>query len=179
MTRKKVEPSEHQHQAALIQWCDVHKYRVPELGLLFAIPNGGKRSIGVAVKLKAEGVRPGVPDLFLPVPRDSDWIHDPAHGLFVEMKIRGNGTTKEQAQWITTLQERGYMCIVCYTWHDAAHQILEYLGLEHMIDELIGDVARYLKQPRQARQDGSGEAARTKTRGSTSKPEKGAQTRME
>jgi hypothetical protein len=172
MTKKKAEASEHQHQAALIHWCDVHKYRVPELGLLFAIPNGGKRSISVAVKLKAEGVQSGIPDLFLPVPRDSDWIHDAAHGLFVEMKIRGNSTTKEQAQWIVTLQGRGYASIVCYTGGEAAHHILEYLGLEHMIDELIGDVARYLKHPRQTRQDGSGEAARTKTRASTSKRQK-------
>ena len=34
----------------------------------FAVPNGGLRHIRVAAKLKAEGVRPGVPDLCFILP---------------------------------------------------------------------------------------------------------------
>ena len=35
---------------------------------LFAIPNGGARHIGTAIKLKSEGVTAGVSDLFLMIP---------------------------------------------------------------------------------------------------------------
>ena len=61
--------SEHQEQKALIQWARLNQQRFPELDLLFAIPNGGLRNIRVARKLKSEGVKPGVSDLFLPVAR--------------------------------------------------------------------------------------------------------------
>ena len=50
--------------------------RHPQLALIFAIPNGGKRHIGTARKLKAEGVRSGVPDIFLACPRMPYDFHD-------------------------------------------------------------------------------------------------------
>ena len=67
-------------QAALISWAEAYERIYPELALLYHIPNGGKRDRIVAAKLKAQGVKPGVPDLCLPVPRGK------YHGLYIEMK---------------------------------------------------------------------------------------------
>ena len=54
--------SEHDEQVLIFKWARLSEGRWPELALLFAIPNGGHRHKAVAAKLKAEGVRAGVPD---------------------------------------------------------------------------------------------------------------------
>lgn len=73
-------PTEAQEQATLFSWAEMQSGRRPELRLLFHIPNGGSRGKAEAARFKMEGVKPGVPDLFLPVPRG------PWHGLFIELK---------------------------------------------------------------------------------------------
>ena len=55
--------SEHAHQVALFDWANLHLGRMPELAAMYAIPNGGARSKATAGKLKAEGVKAGVPDI--------------------------------------------------------------------------------------------------------------------
>ena len=110
---------EHKEQVALIQWFDLqikdHK--------IFAIPNGGDRNIVVAKKLKAEGVRAGVPDLFLPTAKGI------FHGLFIEMKAGKNKVTEKQSEWIDYLNSRGFKAMACYSWLEAKQEIETYLGL--------------------------------------------------
>ena len=79
--------SEHDEQVALFQWAGYQLGACPELALMFAIPNGGDRHPAVAGKLRDEGVKAGVPDIFLPVPRGK------YHGMFY-----GNEVWEEQAQ---------------------------------------------------------------------------------
>jgi hypothetical protein len=116
--------SEHDDQAALYQWAGLQIRKYPELGLMFAIPNGGDRHIAVARKLQAEGVKRGVPDNFLPVPRGS------YHGLWIEMKYGKNKATAEQMAWHEALRGKGYQVEVCYGWERAAEIIVKYLGEE-------------------------------------------------
>lgn len=116
--------SEHDEQAALIDWCDFHKTQYPILDYLFAIPNGGKRYLGTARKLKAEGVKPGVLDLFLPVPSQG------RHGLFIEMKYGKNTLSDNQKIWQARLMNQGYKVEICYNWEEAAQAIMDYLNLE-------------------------------------------------
>lgn len=113
--------SEHTEQCALFDWAESRSRRHPELKLMFAVPNGGARHIAVGRKLKAEGVKAGVPDIFLPVPRNG------FHGLFIEMKFGKNKMTTIQQWWKVKLQERGYQHLVCYGWEEASVGILEYL----------------------------------------------------
>lgn len=111
-------PTEHQEQVMLFAW----SAHIPDLRLMHAIPNGGKRDIRTAAMLKAEGVKPGVPDIFLPVPRGG------YHGLYIELKRRKGGTvTKEQEAWIKALCEKGYQCAVCHGWEAARDEILDYI----------------------------------------------------
>lgn len=117
--------SEHQHQVALIEWFDA---AYPLLrGRLFAIPNGGQRNKVVAAKLKAEGVRSGVPDLFLPVPRrTSSGIF--LAGLFIELKAGKNKPTPAQLDWLGWLGREGYAAFCCTGWDAARETIVDYLG---------------------------------------------------
>lgn len=50
--------SEHSDQCAIFEWVALNEGRLPELGLLFHVPNGGKRDKVTAARLKAEGVKP-------------------------------------------------------------------------------------------------------------------------
>jgi hypothetical protein len=98
------------------------KWKVPEC-LLFAVPNGGHRNIITAKKLKDEGVRAGVPDLFLAVPRGI-W-----HGLFVEMKRNKHCKPSEnQERMLKLLQTRGYHTVVAHSFDEAVEAIRNYLG---------------------------------------------------
>lgn len=124
MNRKKNgQPSEHAEQATFIQWCDLHGYEYPELTRVFAIPNGGFRSAKTAGELKAEGVRAGVPDLCLPVPRG------PYHGLYMETKVPPNKPTLHQIEWITFLEAQGYAAAVCYGCAGLIETVTWYLAL--------------------------------------------------
>lgn len=121
--------TEHGHQAALFCWCAANIAKHPELALLHAIPNGGLRSKAQAGKLKAEGVKPGVPDCFLPVARGG------YHGIYIEMKKpamqpkRGGagGVSEDQKKFITSLRSNGYAVEVCYSWEHAKNLLCLYL----------------------------------------------------
>jgi len=91
-------PTEHWEQVQLFSWAE----NLPELELMHAIPNGGKRDIRVALKLKEEGVKAGVPDICLPVPRSGK------HGLYIELKRRKYGrVSADQLKWLEALSHQG------------------------------------------------------------------------
>ena len=113
---------EHLQQVHLMAWADAYTHEHPELRWLFAIPNGGARNVRVASKLKMEGVKSGVWDLFLPVPRGK------YHGFFIEMKWGKNKLTPNQAEFGEFVNGMGYLTAVCYDWNDAADKIECYLA---------------------------------------------------
>ena len=116
-------PTEHLEQATLVSWFED---AYPSLRI-FAIPNGAtlagtiqQRSKQVN-KLKAEGMRTGVPDLFIPA---KNAIYA---GLFIEMKRSKGGTlSNEQKDWLNFLNEQGYKASVCAGYSDAVSIILDY-----------------------------------------------------
>ena len=65
--------AEHREQVKLFAWAEWERIDRPELGLLFAVPNGGRRDAVTGARLKAEGVKAGVPDVWLPVARRVPW----------------------------------------------------------------------------------------------------------
>jgi len=83
------------------------------------------RTITEAKRFKAEGVKKGVPDLFLPVSISG------YHGLFIEMKRpdHKNKPTAEQKDWITYLNMSGYKAVVCYGYEEAVKEIQRYYGI--------------------------------------------------
>lgn len=119
------DPTESVEQQRLFQWAALQAASRPELEMLYHIPNGGARSKATAGRLKAEGVRAGVPDLCLPVPRAQ------YHGLYIELKRQHGGqTSPSQKDWLRRLSAQGYDTAVCHGWEDAASMIMAYLRQE-------------------------------------------------
>lgn len=110
------------NQTALFAWAERNLDKYPDLKWMYAIPNGGHRHVSVAVKLKAEGVKAGVPDVCLPAARRG------CHGLYLEMKVGDNKPTVGQEAYIDYLKSAGYCVHVCYSAVDARKAIEWYLG---------------------------------------------------
>ena len=111
--------TEHTEQVALIQW---YRMQYPKHSkYLWAIPNGSHRHIVTAVKLKAEGVMPGVSDIFLMIPKGG-W-----HGLFIEMKVKGGKLSDSQKEFMGMAILMGYQAVVCFGFDEAKDAITEYL----------------------------------------------------
>lgn len=132
--------TEHGHQAALFLWAIINRERLPMLKWMHAIPNGGGRSIVTATNLKAEGVKSGVSDVFLPYAMKTalntkqagaGWIWK--HGLYIEMKKPKRGkkeagkTSNKQDEFRDDMRAAGYACAVCFTWVEASETIEAYL----------------------------------------------------
>jgi|SRR3990167_8361186 len=116
--------SEHQIAVAvMVWWAYSHKrIGVPDHRLLFAIPNGGLRNIRVAMNLKAEGVRAGIPDYFLAVPRQGK------AGLFIELKAENGRLSPEQGEMLELFGDQGYGRSIAYGTDEAIKAIEGYLS---------------------------------------------------
>lgn len=123
-------PTEDMEQISLMRWAKAASGRYPELAMLHHIPNGGSRHPLEAKRFKDMGVKPGVPDLCLPVPRG------PYHGLYIELKrLHGGRVSEEQRWWQNHLSHQGYRAAICLGWEAARLVILDYLGAEANRDE--------------------------------------------
>lgn len=108
-------PLESSTQKEFIRWFDL---QYPHIGnLLFHPANGGTRNVREAVNLKAQGVRKGVSDIILLVPRGT------YHGLVMELKRKGCKPTKEQLEFLHALQAKGY----CTAWHDDLEEAITFV----------------------------------------------------
>ena len=113
--------SEHVEQMLVVQWSKMMEQFCPELALLHAIPSGGHRHKKVGVYMKAEGVKRGVPDLCLPVPRQG------YNGFYIENKFGDNYATLEQREWLVALVEQGYRCDLLYGADSIIDALCDYM----------------------------------------------------
>lgn len=115
--------SEDAEQCEVIAWASENIDRLPGLVALFHIANGGYRDKRTANRLRALGVKKGVPDLFLATARGE------YGGLFIEMKVGRNKATPEQRAWISALNQLGYLALVCTGADETIATIERYLAL--------------------------------------------------
>lgn len=127
------------------QWDD----RLPELKWLHAIKNQGHGDRIRGSRSKAEGVREGVFDLFLPVashnsghragpriPLSQQAGLGKFHGLYIELKTldrknhKNAGASDKQLEFQADVRAQGYEAWVCHGWEDARDCLLTYLGKE-------------------------------------------------
>ena len=114
-----IEITEASIQSAFFEWLSLYsRLRLAT----FAIPNGGSRNCLEAKNLKAQGVTPGVPDLFMAVP------YNGFQGLFIELKSKTGRLSEQQKKWIDNLNDRSYKAVVCYSLDEAMNAVTEYLG---------------------------------------------------
>ena len=125
MSREKIPiPTEHDEQKALFSWLAVMEHKYPELAFVFAVPLSAKRNPKTAQYMKSEGMKAGVPDIVIPIPRGN------YHGMFIELKRKQGGkASPEQLAWSVTLGNLGYYAIICYGWDEARSEIENYLLL--------------------------------------------------
>lgn len=114
--------TEHDIQTAFFNWLAYQK-KLDGIELAFAVPNGGERNAIVGAKLKAEGVKRGVPDVLWPVARGG-FI-----GLAIEFKSPDGNPTKEQRDRIDRMQREGWYVALCWSWGAAARLVQGYAGM--------------------------------------------------
>ena len=73
--------------------------------------------------LKAEGLRPGVCDLFLPVARGGFF------GCYLEMKTKTGKLSENQKEFIAAVEKQGYLCCVAYGADEAIEFLERYLQM--------------------------------------------------
>jgi len=117
------EMTEEQHQIRLFEELDKMAVKHPELLDCTHIPNGGYRPKKTGATMRQSGVKPGFPDIFLPVARKG------RHGLFVELKSVKKSAKVSLVQQIVMLRliDYGYEAVVCYGWEEAYKAIISYL----------------------------------------------------
>jgi len=122
--------SEHAEQVAVIQWWGSYCGTVGlDERLLMAIPNAAKRSPRTGSAMKAEGLRPGCPDLMLAVPmRTEQHGRVPLfHGMFCELKATDGKARDNQIDYADVLRKAGYNCVIVYGADEAIRAIKAYV----------------------------------------------------
>lgn len=116
---------EDEEQQAIFTWAKYTSIGSEKVSdYLFHIPNGGLRNKREAARLKRQGVKAGVSDMFLPIPMRG------YAGLWVELKAKeGVKPTASQKEWIDKMVSVGYSAKVCYGSGEAIKVIKEYLGI--------------------------------------------------
>lgn len=109
---------EHNLQVVLCRYLDLKK--IP----YFAIPNGGARNIIVATKLKAEGVKKGVADLFIMVGNSKHY------GLFIEVKVGKNKQQDSQIEFESLAKKQGYAYNLVYSLDELIECLEAYLKIK-------------------------------------------------
>lgn len=105
--------SEADEQITVIEYCDLKQIPV------YHIPNEARRTPQGGAWQKRQGLRPGVPDLCVPVPRGK------YGALYIEMKSKRGKITHNQAEWIHRLRDCGNCAFVCYG-ADIALQLIDW-----------------------------------------------------
>jgi hypothetical protein len=112
--------SEESAQIVLFQWVRAAEANSPEYCYVFHVPNGGHRLPSVASRMKAAGVRRGVPDILFPV-RRGQYV-----GLAIELKTGRNRITPHQSEWLAHLRSEGWCAVVCYGAEQAWEALENY-----------------------------------------------------
>lgn len=121
-TKNAWQDSEHLLQVEVVSRALALSTKHPAVTMLHAIPSGDWRGFAVGKKLKAEGVKPGVPDLCLPVP-----VGD-YHGLYLELKRKGGTPSPDQWRFMLDLFSLGYRVHVTNHLGVALEIIEDYLN---------------------------------------------------
>lgn len=117
--------SEDEQQALFFEWVDEHKEKHPALDRIFAVPNGSNKSIAQRIVMKITGLRPGVPDVCVPIAN----VH--YIGLWIEFKRPGGGTVSlEQGLWHRKLAASGHDVRVYDSAMEAIARVIQYLNLD-------------------------------------------------
>ena len=122
LPQKKIGPfapyvgSEDNFQKAVARYLDAK-------GVLWVhCPNGGHRNVAEAAKLKAMGVKAGIPDILILEPRKF------CYGLAIELKVGKNKCTDHQKEMQRYFIAHNWHVLVSYSLDEVIHEIDKYLS---------------------------------------------------
>ena len=126
-------------QKHLIEWWAYSCRRFDcEEDELYAVPNGEKRDIVTGARLKAQGVRRGVPDLQLDVPKFGKYLGKEFHGLRLELKKPDGRVSPEQSKVLNRLRRRGHCSVVAYSYEAGCAALIQYCSGQWFSQALCG-----------------------------------------
>ena len=116
--------TEHGAQSAVFCWAAINQAKYPQLKWMHSSGNGIFTTSGHKAKEKAAGLKNGVWDIFLPVPKliGADYWS----GMYIEMKVGKNNLTEDQKEFAKTMRDY-YKLHVCRSWESARDEIIKYL----------------------------------------------------
>jgi hypothetical protein len=118
---KVIRPSEHQIQSAFFKWLAL---AYPNANCVtWATPNAARRSHQMAAIMKAEGLKSGVPDVFMAMPRGE------YHGLFLEFKSHAGVISENQLIFCVNLRSMGYQVEIVRSLEEAMLKVIAYMEL--------------------------------------------------
>lgn len=124
--------SEFATQCAVFAWAKANEEKIPELKLLYAIPNGGIRDIVTASRLKKSGTKAGIPDIHLPIARVCPEHYTlQSSSLYIELKHGRNKLSQKQKKFKLLLEGRLNEVVVCYSAEEAILEIKKYLNISN------------------------------------------------
>ena len=112
-------------QQSFIRWFSLQYSKLYKL--LFAIPNGGKRSKITASIMKSEGQKRGVADLFLSIPKRTYSDIEYINCLYIETKTEDGTQSKEQKEFQKAVESQGYQYTICRSIEEFIKTINDYL----------------------------------------------------
>ncbi|MFA5630328.1 MAG: VRR-NUC domain-containing protein [Porticoccaceae bacterium] len=124
--RKPAGRREEVEQARVVQWSHLPSVRaqMPQLRWLHHSPNGGKRDAFTGGQMKAMGVKPGFPDLILPVKSG------PFPGLVIEMKDDKGRESPVQMEWRDHFIEQGWRYHLARSAEEVRQVLCRYLWVD-------------------------------------------------
>lgn len=127
---RKIDPTESQIQISIVAFANNMHVDHPlggkvRLGsYLLKVTNEGKRGWCQGKKMKAEGLKKGVSDLFLAFP------HKGKSGLWLELKSKGKNPTKEQLEFLWAMRDVGYDAEIKDSVDEGIQAIKDYVGIK-------------------------------------------------
>lgn len=133
--------SELTEQIRVMQWCKSMEAYDKDYSLIYHVPNEGNRNRKTGSNLVKAGLKKGVPDICVAVPKMG------MHGLYIELKKdKQSKVSKEQIEWIKKLSHQKYIATVCYGADEAINLIAAYMS---------SDYEKFLKAHRYLQEDGT------------------------
>jgi len=122
----RIKNNEANEQAAFFQYAEhIKELKWMHSSLNGAFLAGDKKQRAIQMnKLKTQGMKKGVLDIFLPK------LKGVYGGMYIEMKFGKNKMTDEQKEFAADLSAEGYCMFTCYNAGEAIEAVKIYLKLE-------------------------------------------------
>lgn len=118
---------EGQEQTKVFNWLDGEEQRRSEYAGLnsvtYHVPNGGQRNGAVAAKLKAQGTKAGIVDIFCDLARGG------FYGLRIEMKAtapNNSNLSARQFERMKIMEREGYCVLLCVGYEQTVNALKAY-----------------------------------------------------